>query len=718
MGDHLCPGPGADVPPVPPSKLPASYGNSLSDKYDRMPPSLDTNAANGGFMRQGQLTPVSTSSGSRSLSPKTPDSRTVGGRGNDFFEPSIASDSDTAYSQQGRRPGRYGSFSQRDEFDLDPPYSSSPNKQQPSLLSRMDTIAPGPFDGRGNAGPMGNASPPRDNPGRGDGARLGYGDARRPSAATSSQPMPNSLSQRAPRKGGYGGLGKQEDQFEPEPFSSFNRAGTFPRPNNPADTPARTPSAPGPRAGRQTHSRGKSSYGMGPDTSRPPPPRKSLIPAKGPDRSIDLAAEFGIGNPYHSPTASMSSAITSFTQSSGSSDPNSQSTPPRSDGRNPSNTSSIDDLMNDLQSSISEMKPLTPQLGRNPSIGSSRRGRSRDGRSASRDRSASRSRQPGPMKFDQPSFNLKAEVDRYNSKARDQSRPGYGQSSRPQDRGMSGDDRFGRSLDSSSLDPRPRGFSRERQGSAVSLPSRGACKSCGDEIRGKSISSADGRLTGKYHKACFVCTTCRDPFTSAEFYVLNDKPYCELHYHTLNGSLCGACGRGIEGQYLEDENLDKYHVGCFRCGDCSMSLVNGYFDVDGVAYCERDAWRRAQAQQPAYGTSPDGGMLSPAASDYGNLMSPPMAPGGFNQNGNNNRYGPGSVTPSPGFGRGPPGFMGGPPKRPGNMGPPGQRRGPPPGLPRGQRMPPGMGPVARPRMNKRNTRLGMMCYHVTSSKNK
>lgn len=68
MGDHLCTeadaeegmlgragimgGEGArhtnsacPVPPLPPSKSSQSYGSSLSDKYDRMPPSLDTNAA-------------------------------------------------------------------------------------------------------------------------------------------------------------------------------------------------------------------------------------------------------------------------------------------------------------------------------------------------------------------------------------------------------------------------------------------------------------------------------------------------------------------------------------------------------------------------------------------------------------------------------------------------------------------------------------------------
>ena len=599
------------------------------------------------------------------------------------MEPSIASDNDSTYSQS-RRPGGYGGFSRRDEYD-DAPFPMSPGK--PSFFSRMDNIAPGPFNVE-RKGSANNAFPPRNN--------MAFSDERRPStAASNSMSGRDNGSQHAMRKDGYGGLGRQ-DRFEPEPFK---RAGTFPKPNDPIDTPARTPSAPGARAGRKSQSR-EVLYGKAPDTSRPPPPRKSLIRPVAPgNEGFDLAAEFGSRNPYHTPSASMSSAISSYSQSSMPSDPSSQSSPPRSDDRKPSGASSIDDLMNDLQSSMDDMQPPTPRLDRNPSMGSSRRGQSRDGRSTSRGRSASRSRRQGPAQYETPNFDLKAELNRYNS--RDQNGAGYGQSFSTQDRGAYGDDMYGRSMDSYTSPP-PRGLSRERQGSA-SGPSRGTCKACGEDIRGKCISSADGRLTGKYHKACFVCTTCRSPFASAEFYVLGDRPYCELHYHELNGSLCGGCGRGIEGQYLEDEALVKYHVGCFRCADCGMSLSNGYFEVDGGTYCERDAWRRAQ--QPL-GSSPDSGMPSPVASDYSSALAGVMSPmtPGFN------RYGQGAPGPSPARGRAPPTGVG-LPQRPGNnapIGAAGARRGPPLGLPRGQKMPPGMGPAPRARMNKRNTRFGMM----------
>lgn len=189
---------------------------------------------------------------------------------------------------------------------------------------------------------------------------------------------------------------------------------------------------------------------------------------------------------------------------------------------------------------------------------------------------------------------------------------------------------------------------------------RGNCKACGLPIKGKSISSADGSLlTGRYHKPCFVCSTCQKPFASSTFYVLDDKPYCELHYHKLNGSLCGSCGKGIEGQYLEDESAVKHHVGCFKCGECGMALRDGYFEVAGKAYCERDAWRLVQ--QPSSTT-----MTGNNAAGGGGLLRPGGGPG------------PSGRTPGlPGGPRGGPAYGGG-------------RFGP------------------RPRMEKRMTRLGMM----------
>ena len=94
---------------------------------------------------------------------------------------------------------------------------------------------------------------------------------------------------------------------------------------------------------------------------------------------------------------------------------------------------------------------------------------------------------------------------------------------------------------------------------------KGHCRGCGELITGKSVSSADGRLTGRYHKECFVCKTCKEPFRTTDFYVLKNNPYCNRHYHELNGSLCTNCDRGIEGQYLETDLKQKFHSHCFTC---------------------------------------------------------------------------------------------------------------------------------------------------------
>lgn len=153
---------------------------------------------------------------------------------------------------------------------------------------------------------------------------------------------------------------------------------------------------------------------------------------------------------------------------------------------------------------------------------------------------------------------------------------------------------------------------------------RSRCRGCQEIITGKSVSSADGRLTGRYHKACFVCHVCRAPFQTADFYVLENNPYCAQHYHQLNGSLCAACDHGIEGPCLQTEELvepehssprnQKYHPSCFKCRTCRIVLRGDYFEWDGHVYCERDG-RRAAAiacgSPPSPGFPPSPQMMRP-----------------------------------------------------------------------------------------------------------
>ncbi|KAF2209757.1 hypothetical protein CERZMDRAFT_86719 [Cercospora zeae-maydis SCOH1-5] len=134
------------------------------------------------------------------------------------------------------------------------------------------------------------------------------------------------------------------------------------------------------------------------------------------------------------------------------------------------------------------------------------------------------------------------------------------------------------------------------------------CRGCGHMIEGKSVKAADGRLTGRWHKACFVCRTCDAPFLTADFYVINNHPYCEHHYHEQNDSLCHGCNRGIEGQYLETTTstrqgvIDKkYHPRCFTCSQCRVILTDDYFEISCRVYCERHALAAMRVQAHAAG---------------------------------------------------------------------------------------------------------------------
>ncbi|KAF2742067.1 hypothetical protein M011DRAFT_298156 [Sporormia fimetaria CBS 119925] len=139
-------------------------------------------------------------------------------------------------------------------------------------------------------------------------------------------------------------------------------------------------------------------------------------------------------------------------------------------------------------------------------------------------------------------------------------------------------------------DPQEKQESRTQPLPARSATKKGNCRGCSEPIIGKSVKDSSGRLTGRYHRQCFVCKTCRDPFPTAEFYVFENSPYCEHHYHELNGSLCQSCNRGIEGQYLETDQSRKFHPRCFTCLTCRAILQDDYYEVDGKAYCDRHAY--------------------------------------------------------------------------------------------------------------------------------
>ncbi|WVQ98867.1 hypothetical protein IAU59_005998 [Kwoniella sp. CBS 9459] len=136
----------------------------------------------------------------------------------------------------------------------------------------------------------------------------------------------------------------------------------------------------------------------------------------------------------------------------------------------------------------------------------------------------------------------------------------------------------------------------EKDWKKLYLPS---CRRCILPIEKSAVSSSDGQLKGKWHRACFTCTRCDRPFEGDDFYVHGGKPWCQYHYHEENGTLCasGSCHQPIEGPCIltPGPNPQRFHPGHLRCDhrggvsgaqSCRESMEE-YYDVGGKRYCER-----------------------------------------------------------------------------------------------------------------------------------
>ncbi|KAG6324956.1 hypothetical protein E4U22_006744 [Claviceps purpurea] len=648
MGEHVCGGSSAG--PSSPSEeaefISIRFSASSYNEHSRTTPPLET-LSESTYVHRGQLTPVSQQSPSRHGTPVNPDSgKRLGGAQEHSRSRNVSEGAWKAptTASPSRRPGGYGGFG-----DSTP---TAPDEQHKgaNLMDRLNHTIPGPFDSTERAPAARHAYPQRND-------SLHY---------YTPPPPP-------PLKDSPAGFGVPRS-FNNGHQASLSSSDAYLKPL-PSTRPSHTHRAPSASGSLPDRSRNERSRSRGPASSRKPPPRTDLLAEHHSKHTacVDLAAEFGVNNPYHASNSSVSSGYSDYSAVSSST---AQTSPTRSQ----THRSDLSQTFKDTRANGHETKPQDLRM---------------DAADANSHRFAHQS--VGPPQGAPPPRDFRV----------DRNPPGSGNghhapsyrvehNSSPL-RDVGGEDRRLQTQHTrtDSRSPRPQHTGERHDTRGISpLPSRGDCKACGIAITGKSISSADGRLTGKYHKACFVCSTCRAPFSSSVFYVLGDKPYCEQDYHKLNNSLCGSCKRGIEGQFAEDEAGVKYHLRCFRCLDCGVSLVDGYFEVAGYAYCERDAWRRVKAAQAGVGVGEKEARRSGGGGGPGG-QQPPR----------------GRTMPHGGGGGGGGGFTSRPMP---HSGPGGKQLPPLPPPPnansrdRGDRRlaaPPG-GADQRLRMNKRMTRLG------------
>lgn len=118
------------------------------------------------------------------------------------------------------------------------------------------------------------------------------------------------------------------------------------------------------------------------------------------------------------------------------------------------------------------------------------------------------------------------------------------------------------------------------------------CRKCQQAVRTVGVRSRDGALSGLFHRECFSCLQCDATFHDGTFYVFDNAPYCAQHYHKLNGTVCGACRTGIEGQCRQlTETGERFHMRCLTCQfddgrEFCKDLLHDYFLYKGKRLCE------------------------------------------------------------------------------------------------------------------------------------
>ncbi|XP_072841542.2 leupaxin isoform X1 [Pogona vitticeps] len=107
------------------------------------------------------------------------------------------------------------------------------------------------------------------------------------------------------------------------------------------------------------------------------------------------------------------------------------------------------------------------------------------------------------------------------------------------------------------------------------------CRGCDKPVFDHYLSA----LNAVWHPECFVCGDCFCSFDDGSFFELNGRPYCELHFHRHQGTVCQGCGKPIVGRCVSAVG-HRFHPEHFVCAFCLTQLHNGIFqEQNGKTYC-------------------------------------------------------------------------------------------------------------------------------------
>ncbi|GFR86260.1 LIM and senescent cell antigen-like-containing domain protein 1 [Elysia marginata] len=109
------------------------------------------------------------------------------------------------------------------------------------------------------------------------------------------------------------------------------------------------------------------------------------------------------------------------------------------------------------------------------------------------------------------------------------------------------------------------------------------CERCGEGFSmDEEIINCNGKV---WHKECFVCAQCFQPFPEGRFFEFEGRKYCEHDFCVLFAPSCARCGEFISGRVIKAMN-SSWHPECFRCFICAKVLADeGFVKNQGRALC-------------------------------------------------------------------------------------------------------------------------------------
>ncbi|XP_034952165.1 actin-binding LIM protein 2 isoform X3 [Chelonus insularis] len=143
------------------------------------------------------------------------------------------------------------------------------------------------------------------------------------------------------------------------------------------------------------------------------------------------------------------------------------------------------------------------------------------------------------------------------------------------------------------------------------------CLSCKKKCSGEVL-----RVQDKYfHIGCFKCAQCSTSLAQGGFFAREGSYYCTKDYRERWGTRCAGCGEYVEGDVVTAGEKLAFHPNCFHCQRCRQPLLGQGTKVtlvQGQALCHRCVGIPVRETSTPVGSKPDGRSKSASGRDSSN----------------------------------------------------------------------------------------------------